>query len=80
MDEANKTIQCLQDQVERLEAKVQRLQKSKLEKVAMAAMQGLLANPNTVILDTDGKPLFKGVAIWAVKQAKALLAELEKEG
>ena len=51
---------------------------TKLEYFAGQAMQGLLANPNTVILNTSGNPLFKGVAIWAVEQAKALIEALNE--
>ena len=75
MDEANKTIQCLQDQVERLEAKVQRLQTSKLDKAAMAVMQGFCA----LGVNTDHEGARRSAEL-AVFQVKALLAEIDKEG
>ena len=72
-------IESLTAENQKLRDKVQRLQDARLAKYASMAMSGLLANPNTVILDTNGKPLFKGVAIWSIKQAKALIAALNDE-
>ena len=75
IDEQNKTIRCLQDQIETLEAKVQRLQDSRLAKYASMAMSGLLAN-HEIFWDYHQK---SEISEMAVKQAKALIAALDEE-
>ena len=68
-------IQSLMIENQKLRDKIQRLQKSKLEKAAIAVMQGYC----TLGVNTDHEGA-RRTAEMAVFQAKALLAELEKEG
>jgi len=65
---------CFQEKIKTLEAKVKRLQQSKLDKAAMMAMQGLL------FYSVYPEEEYEKCASVAIKQAKSLLAALEKEG
>ena len=56
---------------------------TKLEAFTMAAMQGILANPNAkniieVALNYNANP-DKAIAMWAISAARATLSELSKK-
>ena len=74
IEEQNKTIRCLQDQIERLEAKVQRIQDARLSKFAGLAMQGYC----TLGANTNHEEA-RRMTDLAVFQAKALIAALNDE-
>ena len=67
------TRQELEDKIKTLEAKVKRLQQSKLDKFAMAVLSSI----NTLDTNNQDRQITSELI---VKQAKSLLAELEKEG
>ena len=67
---------CLEKSNEKLKAKVNRLQQSKLDKAAMMAMSGFCTNPR---YDCQEYP-YDEMAQLAIKQAKSLLDALEHDG
>jgi len=69
-------IESLEANVKRWQLKYHKLQEGKLAEYSAMAMQGLMANS---LISTEDD-YHHDIAQWAVKQAKALLAELEKEG
>ena len=73
----DKLISSLLERIQTLEAKVKRLQQSKLDKFAMAAMSGFCSNPKI----TNNEDIYiDDLAQRSIQQAKSLLAALEKEG
>jgi|GEM_PF-5897132 len=52
---------------------------TKLEAFTLAAMQGIMANPNTIFINTEGRDsVIPNIAEDAIAVAKATLKELER--
>ena len=71
-------IESLVIENEKLKAKVKRLQQSKLDKAAMAAMQGFCAN--SAIASAEDKYTYKEIASYSIEQAKSLIDALNDDG